>query len=411
MRFTYIVVAFSATSTMAGEARSVDYEAPPVVRADELLPKNLLQSGDHRVRDDVATIGNSYWFHIESDLGNFQVTSYTMLRIRVQEIMTVAQAMSRFDATNRELSDELRSELSVRADSAVDIVASPASTALDLAGQITTNLGDTFAGADGLTVEERSYHVTTTEGFVYAAHKRNIANQLDLDVYSSNPSVQKFLNVIATARTAGNFTAGVSTVALPQDDEVTVADGIVDAEAKESLRRLTPADLDEYNDRMLAAMEISPELRRKFLRHANYSPTHKTYIVAYLGALSGVTNRAALIESARGAKSEEGALYYEQMARILAVYHERVGKIRELRSGPQVPVAITADGQALFVVPVDIIYWNRGAESLFAAFIGHAGIAGYMEPELIVTGTVTARAKAELEQRGFTLREKFLTVH
>ena len=285
IRFIFTVVALSATLATASKAGSVNYEAPPVFPANELLSGDLLQSAHHQIQGDVTTVGNLYQFDVESDVGHYQIASLAMLRIRVHEISVVSQAMSRFDAANRQLSDELRSELGVSADSAVDIVTSPVSTALDLANQVTTNLGDTFAGADGIVIEEHTYRVTSTEDIVYAAHKRNIAYQLDLDVYSSNPSVQKFLDVIATARTAGNFTAGVSTITVPRGDEVMVAKGMLDAEVKSKVKHLTPVELDAYNDQKLAAMEVSPGLRRKFLQHPVYSPTRKTYIVAYLETL------------------------------------------------------------------------------------------------------------------------------
>lgn len=411
IRFIFTVVALSAMLATASKAGSVNYEAPPVFPANELLSRDLLQSQHHQIQGDVTTVGNLYQFDVESDVGYYQITSLAMLRIRVHEISVVSQAMSRFDAANRQLSDELRSELGVSADSAVDIVTSPVSTALDLANQVTTNLGDTFAGADGIVIEEQTYRVTSTEDIVYAAHKRNIAYQLDLDVYSSNPSVQKFLDVIATARTAGNFTAGVSTITVPRGDEVMVAKGMLDAEVKATIKHLTPVELDAYNDQKLAAMEVSPGLRRKFLQHPVYSPTRKTYIVAYLETLDGVANRSAVIEAARGAKTEEGALYYEQMARMLAFYHERARTIRELRYRPQLPVAITENGQALYVIPVDIVYWNEGSASLFDGLARRAGMAGYTGQELITTGTLTNTARGELTGKGFTIQEEFLTVH
>ncbi len=385
------------------------HETEPVTRASELLPPAVIRAANYRVTDRVDLTGDLYTFEIESDYGLYRVQSLAMLEIRTAELKTLGQAIGQFKLSNLAFAEQLRGQLSVDASSIVDVVTAPFDMASQFAGNLTQTAKELaeFPG-DGVTLDDDRYVDAVTLDAVTGAHKRNVAYQLGLDVYSSNPKVQEFLNAVATARSQGHFSAGTVTLRLPPSPIVQVADGRLDAEVKKLLQSLTPAQLDEGVDEQLASMGIEAEDRQYFIAQPSFSPRHRTTITAHLDFLRGTENRGVLVRAARSARGEADALAYEMLSRMLARYHETVGAIRELRFVGGLATAVTASNRALVMLPVDVIYWSAETEQRLEALRQRLSMAGFPEQELILTGALTESARRGLEGFGFAYREKFL---
>ena len=69
------------------------YEQPPRIRLSQVLPETLVQSGVHRVENNVQVKGALLAFTIDSDHGRYDVRSIPMLILRIHEIRTLAQAV------------------------------------------------------------------------------------------------------------------------------------------------------------------------------------------------------------------------------------------------------------------------------------------------------------------------------
>ena len=182
---------------------------------------------------------------------------------------------------------------------------------------------------------------------IAGAHKRNVAYQLGLDAYSTNPKVQEFLNTVAKARSSGHFKAGVATIRIPPSRQVKIAGGRLDAEIRNLLKSLSPHDLDGGIDAQLEQIGVSSDHRHQFTHHSQYSPRHKTAITAYLDFVRGIDNREVLIRAALSAKSEAEALSYEVLVKMLAHYHEAVKPVSSLQFLADLPVAISSDDRLL----------------------------------------------------------------
>ena len=390
------------------QSRSLAYELPPSQPPAELLPAHLLRSGNHRVRADVETVDNFFHFELESDYGLYRPKSLAMLKIRVKEVVTLAQAINQYNKTDQRVADELRGQLRVRGDSWTDILGAPVGTASELASQFANNVGQTVVEINELSSGEPAPTAASPRGTVSTAHKRSIASQLNLDAYSTNPKVQQFLATAARARSGGNFSAGVVAVSVPRSRSLTVGEGVLDFKIKSRLKNLTPSELAEVNDRLLEGMGVRPELRRMFLEHVAYSPRHTTAIVAHLDFLAGVADRGVLIEAALRAKDEADALSYEETARMLAVYHESVDRLGALRSRGRFPLALTQAGRLLIVLPVDIVYWTEEADGMTRTVAADAVADGHADVELLLSGMLTDLAREQLQERSVGFRERFL---
>ncbi len=153
---------------------------------------------------------------------------------------------------------------------------------------------------------------------------------------------------------------------------------------------------------------VPEPLARAFLDHDWFSPRHETVFVEALGALEAESS-VACVEVALRAGSEFDALFYQRAAEMLRVFDESRAPIRRcvaITASSRVVLAGVADDGTL-VVPelVDHLVWTRPAAELAEALV--AGEPGEGPPvrrrELLLSGTLSPKARAELEARGIAV--------
>jgi hypothetical protein len=399
------------------------HEKPPRVELDTILPANLMQSGVHRVEDNVRVKGTLFEFTLDSDLGRYDALSIPMALLRIHEIRTLAQAMDAFQRDNLQLAAALRNVVYTGNNSTVDILTSP----LDSGGGVTrnyqnNNVGQAVkdlskgsnrgaqgpGGPSGAGGAENMYESWLPSDPILASHKRAIASHLDLDIYSSNTRVQGFLNLLARARGGGNRNAGKVQVAIPNKPEIAVDGGKIQFAVRTAMARKTVRELYIQNETALQGMGIDPDLYHAFLSHRAFSPRHKTEITAYLVFMDGVANRGALLRAALRADDEVSALGYARMARMLAYYHEHTERLTGLVSGGNVLMATTTGNNMALVLPFDLVWWSGDTDRVFSSLAKFADQNKFAARELLLVGITTDTTRMQLERRKFVVREKFL---
>jgi hypothetical protein len=347
-----------------------------------------------------------------------------MVILRIHEIRTLAQAVDAFQRGNLKLAAELREVMRRGSGSGVDILTSPLDTgSADISRYVNNNVGQSIEelrkqsdpkeqralGADGSSgLEKNMYESWLPEDPILAAHKRAVALQLDLDIYSSNTRVQVFLDTLARARGGGNRNAGMAAIALPNKPEITVDRGRLEFAVRTAVARKTVRELYVQNQAALAAMGIEADLYHAFLTHRAFSPRHKTEITAYLVYLEGTANRGALLRAALGASDEISALGYTRMARMLAYYHETTERLAGLVSGGSVLMATTAGNNMIMVLPFDLLWWSTDTDRIFSGLAKFADKNGFALRELLLVGIASEATRVQLEGRKFLLRERYL---
>ena len=399
-----------AVSATPAQGPSHDFEPAPQINAGRLLDAGQLQSGSHRLLDEVRldASGNLLRFELESDYGSFEVVSESLLRERVHEVRVLAQAIEQFRRADAPFAARLRGQLEVGAASWVDIVTSPLSTSGSLLQQLADNVGRTFEefGEFPDTPGSAARPVATArDDTALAAHRRNIAATLDVDPYSSNPRVQELLETVAQARAGGRLSGGSLSVRVPGTGVREVARGAIDAAVRHALTNNTPAALDEFIAGTLRARQVPQPLIDDFLGNPALSPRHRSVITAHLDFIPELRGAAYLIDAARRASDELDARAWGQVARMLALYHEGVTPLRALAGGGPLPVAETRDGGLVWALPVDLVYWNEQAERTFSAL---RAAAGERRVVVLLPGMVTTRAAEALAVRGIEYRQRFL---
>jgi len=335
-----------------------------------------------------------------------------MLLRRVHEIRTLSQAIDSFQRSNGNLAVKLRGQLEVGADSFAEILAHPLTTSEKLASQLGSNVDETFQELNHpgsrQPAEPRAQGAPIDANDpILASHKRSVAGQLDLDVYSSNPRVQSFLNEVAYARSHGRAAAGTVSVALGQPVVQPVSGGAIKAATRSAVTRNSIPELRERNARKLSAMSIGDPLVDAFLDHRHLTPTHQTAIVEYLSFVGKVTNRSAMLEAALNARNETEAAGAVESARLLGLYHQLRRPLTQLLGAGHLVVARATDRTMIVVLPFDALYWNKATAEVFGALIAHAKSAGYRHTELALTGMITPLAREKLEAAGFVILDRF----
>ena len=367
--------------------------------------------------------GTRFEFTIDSDHGRYDVRSIPMAVLRIHEILTLAQATDAFQRENQQLAEQLRGIVYVGRDSTVDILRSPLGSASEVSGYVNNNVIQTIEGFGKQTgswnrqggvpgkdsgAGRNMYEDLLPDDPILASHKRSVAAQLDLDVYSSNSRVQDFLNTLARARGGGNRNAGMVTVSLPNRPEISVDRGRIEFAVRTAVARKTVRELYIQNETALAAMGIEPDLYHAFLSHRAYSPRHKTEITAYLDYMEGVANRGELLRAALQATDEVSALGYARMARMLAHYHETTERLKGLVSGGSVLMATTPAENMALVLPFDLLWWSSETDRVFSSLAKFADENGFNVRELLLVGVTSDAARLQLERRDFVVRERYL---
>lgn len=391
---------------VAGPVAAADFEEETLPALSALLPTEMRQSVHHSV-EDVAVEGRFYSFSLDSEFGTVIAPSLALLRTRVQEIETLSQAVNQFGAPAEVPEDMSGGQFSVRGDSAIDILTDPVSTAGNLAGQVADGLHELGGGGAPAGAGGDPYGAVSGDPGL-AMHRRNIAAQWGLDPYSSNRRVQEFLETAARARAGGRIASGAPSIIASSRQRLSVEDAAVDTVVAGALKAETPEQLRTRNARSLAAMQVRADLAQRFLDHPAYSPRHRTRICAYLELLDGVFDRGAFIEAALQADDERMVTAFEQAAMMLAHYHRNAGALLKLHAGDNLLEAVGADRRMVYFAPVDVIFWNRRTAEMFDRQLQRDREAGFAGWELVVAGSLSARARSALDALGYTLRDHYV---
>lgn len=379
------------------------YEAPASRTVEEAVPAELRTGPHYRIEDPIQHDGYMQTYTVDTDYGVFLAHGDAMLRRLRGELTTIADLQERYSA-------------GVAVQSAVKVLVEPVQTV----GRLALEPKDTLVG-----IPRGAYRLleSTVAGSVHepgpyedsyfknlarvSAYKRRFAAYYHVDVYSSNPILQREFDRVGWASLAG-YTTTFAMMLVPVPNPLPLA--LVSLNSVEVLNRALeeygPADLRMLNLRHLQSMGIREELAVKFLDHPFYSPRHQSIIVSCLEALSKAKRRDRFFTMALNALSEDEALFYQQVAELLRAYNEQMVPIVEITTLGRMPLGRTKERNVFFPAPVDYAIWMQKTEALFdrlANTLRHKN--DHARIDVWVTGTVSPRVRQELLTRGIVARE------
>ena len=400
----WMVAAFVSVPVALSMAAEVRYEPATTLSAAKILPPDLLSGPNHRVEERVYNDGFLNRYTVLSKFGGFVAVSTPMLRKRIAEInamvrMEQIQGTKEFAASMKEAGTDTLAGFK-------NLVTKPVDT---VKGAV-SGLAVAFRRAgDALTGPKRSdsedSRVKDLIGF--SKTKREYAYELGVDVYTDNEKLQDRLNEIAWAGYGGGLTWAAAMSAVPGGAGLAITISGSHKLLNEVFRTTPPVDLRRMNGEKLKAMDVHPEVADAFLNNSVYSPRYQTLLVHALDQMKGVGNRATLVRLAGASTDKDIAYFRQRQAEMYAGYHKTVAPFETIIALGEFAAARTAKNEVVFNVPLDHLVWTEAMATLLTA--ADKRVTQATRPankQLWVAGTVSARARKEIESLGWQVQER-----
>lgn len=380
------------------------YESAPVLSASKILPPELLAGPNHHVEERVYNDGYLNRYTVQSKFGGFVAVSTPMLRKRINEINAMVR-MEQIEGT-KEFTASLKEAGTDTLVGFKNLVSQPVDTVKGAASGLAVafrRAGDALTGPKRSDAEDSK--IKDLIGF--SKTKREYAYQLGVDAYTDNEKLQDRLNEISWAGYAGGITWTAAMSAVPGGAGLAISISGMHKLLNEVFRTTPPADLRRMNAEKLGAMGVHPEIADTFLNNSVYSPRYQTLLVNALEEMKGVGNRATFVRLAAGSVDKDIASFRERQAEMYAGYNKAVAPIETFLALGEFAAARTTKNEIVFNVPLDHLVWTEPMAKLLTA--ADARVTQSTRPankQLWVTGTVSARAKKEIESRGWQVQEQ-----
>ena len=386
---------------VAGPLSAGQFERPPSLPAQQLVPASLLSGDGFRVNSPVPTDGLMAHFTIVSDVGTFDAPSEEMLKVRVAEIPAIQQLTK--TSKTQVFAQSLAENAARPIQAAGKMVMNPVETVQGLPAGVGRFFGRVGLGAEKIeqaaTSPEGNVAATTGQAtrdvFGYEQERRGLAKKLGVDPYTTNPVLSKQLDDFAlTAFRAHVAVTTTMSVFIPGSMAIT-ATRIVSQWVWDTPK----ADLILKNQKELQTLGVPDTTINALTRNPTFPLSVQTAFVANLGGLSGVPGSVEAAALASTAQSEVQARFLTDAVGMLARYHATRAPIRRLL----VRRAIIGQDQNNTIVaqaPVDYVSWTQ----LVSDFANRPDLRK-SKRTLWVTGQLSPMAKKKLQASGWLVTE------
>jgi hypothetical protein len=380
------------------------YESPPVLSASKILPPELLSGPNHKVQERVTNDGFLNTYRIDSKFGASTAVSTAMLRKRIGEINAMV-VMEKVQGT-KEYVDSLKQAGLGTMTSAMSLVTSPVQTVSGAAqglGAAFSRVGEGLFGAK----RSQSEDSRIKDAIGFSTTKREYAHQFGVDVYSDNQKLQDMLNRISWAGFAGSLTWSAAMAAVPGGAGIAMTVISTNKVLNQIFQNTPPVELRKMNSDKLNAMSVNPEIADAFLNNPIFSPREQTLLVHALNEMNGVADRGAFVRLALPTQNSTLGVFRQRQAQMYAGYNKSVTALERFISLGQFAVGRTVNGALVFNLPLDYLVWTEPmAQLITGANQLVDDLPGIKEKQVWLTGTLSPRARQEMESRGWQVRDR-----
>ena len=413
-----LLAAAALVAPAAHAARAkLAFEPAPSLAGSELAPPAMLKGPFHTVAEPVTLDGYFGRFEIESKFGKFSVVGVNMLGVRVHELQAiealqqVQQSQAFQDALVRSAQAPVRFAQSAVTNpiQTVENVGQGLGTVIGRIGffaqSSVQSLSDAAADRNAPPPQSNAapapYGETVPSGFTgdpfgFNRARREWAQQLNIDPYTTNPVLRPLLDNAATASFAGSFAVNTALGAVSMPVNLVVE---FDTTVRDKVWNTPAIDLARQNEATLLSLGVAGRTTRDFLRNRWFTPSLQTALVTALAKFGPIEGMEPLIQVASRMQGETRARFLIESVRMLAQHHEKDGRIAKLRMSHLVPVAVATDGTLVAAAAVDYVYWDKNT----AEFAQRREFKGKRRV-LLVAGPASATAKEAFAKAGITMR-------
>ncbi|HUD42215.1 MAG TPA: hypothetical protein VMR06_09510 [Dokdonella sp.] len=430
---TAVLACLSAPVAAAHAGEAPRYDEEPVLEAATLVPPERLGGPGFTVDPHVEIRGYMAHFTLDTPAGPLQAQSVEILAEREDElpVLLALERLTRSDAFTRSAGGTLggtaRAVGNVMLHPIQTLRGLPAGVARFFAapfvklGRQAQSLSDRVArewgtagnpypAADGPMTDARQargerpgrswYAGVGAEAgrelkrqAEYGQAKRELARQLGVDPYTSNPYLHDQLDRLAWAGVGGRLSAAAvlggvgGTAAMATTLQIDSAVWSLDGDA-----------LRARNEERFGRWCADDLLVRQFLRRGTFTPTFHGRLLESLDTLRPAAGGDALLELAMSARSELEARFVVNALRLLAADPSVDSGAGRLRTIGAALAWQRADGSVLLPLPVDYLSWTPEVE----AFFDRAEFR-LRDKTALVAGQATPRVRRGLTERGWGL--------
>ena len=386
------------------------YEEPPVINAADLLPASALSGPGYTVQPEVPTNGAMGQYTIvadasvfHDDAGTYYVESLDMLKVRLSEIPAVAQLdnMSKTGVFAQALASSAARPVSAAANMVMhpmDTVTGLPGGVGDLFSRVSTGAGEIASSATssfGSGKAAGQAGNATLAALGYEQVRRQLAHELHVDPYSSDPILTKKLNEVTWVMFSARMTVSAAMMAVPGSIIIT---GVT---FTNDLVYQTPrGDLIVLVQKKLKSFGLSPEEVAAFTSNPAIPLSLQVTAVKELEALGNIPGRRAAAVELGNMMTEYQARFMVSSIHMLSEWSQQHSPVTRLQV---VGVLIGRDqnGGTIVPAPVDYVSWTER----IAGFVTYPELLKQRHRVLWVTGKMTPLARQQLAANGWELRE------
>jgi hypothetical protein len=367
-------------------------ETEPTLKASDFRGLPPLTGAGYRIESTVPVSGYYGQFTVKTDLGTLLAEGVELLHQRVKEVKAAA-ALDQMSS-----SDVFVNALAKSTGQSVDAIGKAVTHPVDTLKGVPSGIGRLFGSisktvSDVVTDDAGASSVSDAMGVGKA--RRQLAQQVGVDPYTSNPIVSKRLDDLSKAAFAGGISIDVAFAVVSGG----AATALSFTKTVSNLAwQLPPADIRARNQTNLAAIGVSQSTSDALLNNATYTPTLALAFVEALKVLDIRDGAGDFTQLASDATTEIEARFYINQLRMAGVYKKNA-RIDKLDVAGK--VGVMRSGDRLFVpLPVDYLSWTEGVKTAVEGKKFEA-----RERTVWLTGTTSRAAREGLREARWTVRD------
>ena len=176
----------------------------------DILPADKISGSHYKIRDTVRCDGFLDHFTVDSDFGVFEVTGDGVLRKLLREIQAIAalRKIQDSDAFKQSLSEAAKKP----EEFGKELIDDPEKALTGVGKGVASIFNSAYTAAT--TRQQKGEDSKAAALLSLSAYKRDYAFKLGVDVYSSNPALQKELDRVGWAGAAGSLSFSAALMPL-----------------------------------------------------------------------------------------------------------------------------------------------------------------------------------------------------
>ena len=414
MRITNLLAAIiSLVSVSAGGVTGEDFDVPADEAPGASLAPAQVSGKNFNIRDPVQSDGLMHRYVVESRFGEFEAYGRDELAVRLREIAALTQIAETSEsevalkAVTRGIEEDVKSVVNVAKDPVGTVLGIPRGIGHLLGGYraragelaakgkktLSTDAADTGEPAAKQLEHSATKYIERYMG-LSKAEQRWYA-KLDIDPYTRNEVLRRAVRRLAKVDSTMAFGMKFVSAGVPYAGE---AQRALDAVYKED-----PAVLRKRRREALATFGLTPAEVERFENTLLLDPTRQTALVDAMKTLEGVSGREELLRTAMSATSEVEVQVFLRSTGLLLRMHAR-RPITRIVAGLRLPSAQFADRRVAVFGAFDAVQWTAEVAGYEGAILDAlpADIPGR---EVWLSGAISQRARAAVEQRGWEVHD------